>query len=147
MSTSWPNSAFLQQRLYLPAKRAACSPNVVAPLDNRRIPFGPGTCEKHLLSRIPASIFRQWDSGPLLPLSGELHVHTLNFAAGVPMHCRQVEPDKREYDTDRLGRAVGRLNSVCINDVLVDEFRISKAQRVRADFVIRGFRADRRNQC
>ena len=80
----------------------------------------------------------------MLPISGELRVCTLNLAACVTMLCRQIESYKRECDADRLGRVIGRLNSVSIDDMLVDEFGICKAQRVRADLVIRRFRPDRR---
>jgi hypothetical protein len=67
---------------------------------------------------------------------GELHVGALDLAAGEVFFGIEVEADEPENDGNGLGVSPGVLDSVNVNNVLVDEFRVAQFQGIGGQQVV-----------
>jgi hypothetical protein len=60
----------------------------------------------------------------------------LDLAASEVLFEVEVEAYQPEDDGDGLCIGPGVLNRVCINDVLVDEFRVAQLERIKRQLVV-----------
>jgi hypothetical protein len=63
-------------------------------------------------------------------------VRPLDLFAGKSLDDVKVETNERECDADRLGTLIGMLRGKGVDDVLVNERRITMCDRVAAQFVV-----------